>query len=112
MQQKGRDGRKGIQPKKMRRITYRNKNKIERKIYIGAKKATMRRDLVRRGPGVRGEEREPSKERQERSCFEELTIVPRMQRKSGRNVKFGQNSCTPLTKRVEINFRGHDAVFP
>ena len=106
MQQKGRDGRKGIQPKKMRRVTYRNKNKIERKIYIGAKKATMRRDLVRRGPGVRGEERKPSKEIQEMSCFEELSVLPRMQRKSGRNISSvsGRKSCAPFKQRVNLFF--------
>ena len=31
--------------------------KIENKFYIGAKNATMRRDLVRREPSLRGEER-------------------------------------------------------
>ena len=41
--------------------------KIENTIYVGARKATMRRDLVRRDPGVRGEERESYKEKQERS---------------------------------------------
>ena len=56
---------------------------------------------------MRAEEREPSKERQEKSSIEELSIVPRSPRKSDRNIKFGQKSCAHARARARAHARFH-----
>ena len=49
---------------------------------------------------MRGEGSEPSKERQESPFFVELSILPRMQRKSGAKINLvsGLKYCDPSTK--------------